>query len=408
MRAACSSDTAPSAGHNAVPPAASDLIRWPAKFNEVPKEVFHREDIYRLELERIFYGPEWHPVAHRAEIANVNDLKTAVIGSAPVLVVHGQDGAIRVFENSCPHRGTQLATCSRGNARMIECPYHRWTFKTTGELVGVPGSGDFPPEFRKEDYGLRALRSEEFCGLVFATYSAEAPPLAEYIGDAGDYLARALGGDGRLKLLGYQKVLFESNWKEYSDNDGYHGPLLHAAFRHLNHATANGVRFVTKHTHKVSYSELKNVPNNGFLNDHSLVEGRDGQRAPQNTVLVFYPMNIITKNLDVISIRYAFPRGVDQTEVHYTYFAHQDDDADLLDHRIHQASNLIGPSGLITLEDGAVFNRAHVGSNTRGSVAFQKGVRGPVSVPQSLTRNEEAANLLRWDRYREIMGFQRA
>ncbi|HEY5211090.1 MAG TPA: hypothetical protein VIJ42_16750 [Stellaceae bacterium] len=31
-------------------------IRWPAKFNEIPKEVFHRADVYRLELQRIFAG----------------------------------------------------------------------------------------------------------------------------------------------------------------------------------------------------------------------------------------------------------------------------------------------------------------------------------------------------------------
>ncbi|MEJ1968632.1 MAG: Rieske (2Fe-2S) protein [Rhizomicrobium sp.] len=100
-------------------------IRWPSKFNEIPKEVFHREDVYRLELERIFMGPEWHMVAHRAELANPGDYKTFQIGEAPVLIVHGEDGKLRVFQNACPHRGTQLATCPRGSGRKIECPYHR-------------------------------------------------------------------------------------------------------------------------------------------------------------------------------------------------------------------------------------------------------------------------------------------
>ena len=50
-------------------------VRWPAKFNEIPKEVFQRDDVYRRELERIFYGPEWHIVAHRAELAEPGDFK---------------------------------------------------------------------------------------------------------------------------------------------------------------------------------------------------------------------------------------------------------------------------------------------------------------------------------------------
>ncbi len=76
-------------------------IRWPAKFNEIPKEVFHRADVYRLELERIFHGPEWHPVAHVAEIPARGDLKTGYVGAVPVLIVHGDDGIVRVFQNSC-------------------------------------------------------------------------------------------------------------------------------------------------------------------------------------------------------------------------------------------------------------------------------------------------------------------
>jgi anthranilate 1,2-dioxygenase large subunit len=381
-------------------------LRWPAKFNEIPKEVFHRADVYRLELERIFRGPEWHPVAHRAEVARPGDLKTAMIGDVPVMIVQGDDAAVRVFANSCPHRGTQLKTCARGHAARIECPYHRWTFSNRGELVGVPGMGDFPGDFRKEDYGLRAIRSAETCGLVFATLSSAAAPLEDYLDDTVPHLARAMGGDGRLTLLGYQKVAFACNWKEYSDNEGYHGPLLHAAFRMLKFAQGDGVQFMTPHAHKVNSATLS-VPAAGFLEDPSVVAGRDPKLPPHNIVVNLFPMTIITRNLDVISIRYAVPLSPDETEVHYAYFAHADDDDDLLRHRIRQASNLIGPSGFISLEDGAVFNRLHVGARTVGNVAFQKGVKGRIEAPYRLDKGDEAGNLIRWEHYRRTMGFAR-
>jgi len=381
-------------------------IRWPAKFNEIPKEVFHRPDVFRLELERIFHGPEWHPVAHIAEMPKPGDLKTGYVGETPVLAVHGDDGVVRVFQNSCPHRGTQLKTCARGTADKIECPYHRWTFSNRGELLGAPGMGDFPKDFARENYGLRVLRSAEICGLVFVTLNPETPPLATYLDNTVEHLARAMGGDGRLKLLGYQKVAFATNWKEYSDNEGYHGPLLHAAFRMLRFAQGDGVQFMTPHAHKVNSTTLA-VPEPSFIEDGSVVAGLDPRLPPHNIVISLFPVTIITRNLDVISIRYAVPVSPDETEVHYAYFAHQDDNAALTAHRVRQASNLIGPSGFISLEDGAVFNRLHVGARSDGNVAFQKGVRGPIAAPYTLDKGDEAGNLIRWEHYRQAMGFVR-
>ena len=122
-------------------------VHWPAKINEIPKDIFDREDVFRLELERIFYGPEWHPVAHTGEIPNIGDFKTFHIGERPLLIVHGQDGRVRVFYNACSHRGTLLETNNRGNKTEFECPYHRWLFDSTGELRGCPGKDDFSPSF---------------------------------------------------------------------------------------------------------------------------------------------------------------------------------------------------------------------------------------------------------------------
>jgi anthranilate 1,2-dioxygenase large subunit len=76
---------------------------------------------------------------------------------------------------------------------------------------------------------------------------------------------------------------------------------------------------------------------------------------------------------------------------------------------VRQASNLLGPSGFISLEDGAVFSRIHEGSYSLGTVAFQKGYQGkPLEGPCSVAQNDEASNLVRWERYRKSMGFARA
>jgi anthranilate 1,2-dioxygenase large subunit len=379
-------------------------LRWPDRYGDLPKEVFHRDDIYRRELERIFYGPEWHPLAHEAEIPGPGDYKTLQIGEAPVLVLRGDDGKIRVFFNSCPHRGTQLETRSRGRANGVTCPYHRWSFDNCGALLAAPGIERFPAAFRKEDYGLRALRSATACGIVFATCDTATPDLETWLGEGQGYLAKLLG-EGGLTLLGYQKVLFSTNWKEYGDNEGYHAPLLHRAFRMLQWQGGSGVQCVTASGHKLIEAELGNTEKSDFLDDSALVEFHDPETPRRSIVVNLFPMTVLTRHLDVINLRYSFPRGPDETEVQYAYFARAGDDAGMWRHRLHQASNLLGPSGLISLEDGAVFNRLHRGSSTLGTVGFQKGVAGRLEAPCYTEQNDEASNLLRWRRYREIMGF---
>jgi anthranilate 1,2-dioxygenase large subunit len=384
-------------------------LRWPARFNEIPKEVFHRRDVYELELDRIFAGPDWQMVAHRAELRTPGDYKTAQLGETPILLVHGDDGAIRGFANACTHRGVQLATCTRGHAGSLQCPYHRWEFGLDGALIGAPGSAEFPSDFRKEDYGLRPIRTAEFLGIVFITASPTAPALEEWLDDTKPYIARVLKDDGRLRFLGYQKAVYGTNWKSYSDNEGYHGPLLHAAFRLLRFPKADGVQFMTKNAHKVNSAQFPPVPHTGFLNDYSLLETYDKKSSPQNTIISLFPLSIIAHNVESISLRYAFPLGPDQTEVHYAYFGHEDDDEGMIRHRIRQGSNLAGPSGFITLEDGAVFNRIQIGAHTSGNVAFQKGVKNgePIAAPCMLDKGDEAGNLVRWERYRTLMGFNR-
>jgi len=382
-------------------------FHWPEKFSEIPKEAFHRDDIYRAELERIFYGPEWHLVAHVAEIPEPGDFKTLDVGEAPLLILRGDDGAVRVFNNSCPHRGTQLATSGRGNAPDITCPYHRWNFNNRGELVAAPGIERFPKDFRKQDYGMRELRSEMRHGLVFATCDTETVDLDSFLGDGDDYLFKLLGEGAELRLLGYQKVVFATNWKEYGDNEGYHAPLLHRAFSLLKWQGGVGTQCVTERGHKLIVAELGATRNDGFLDDPSLVEFLD-ENAPKRSIVVnLFPMTVLTRHLDVINIRFSFPRSADETEVHYAYFAPADGDEEMYRHRLRQASNLLGPSGLISLEDGAVFNRLHRGSNTLGTVAFQKGADEEMTAPCFVEQNDEASNLIKWERYREIMGFQR-
>ena len=385
------------------------ILEWPAKVNEIPKQVFEDPNIWQLELERIYYGEHWHPLVHDAEVPNVGDYKAAFIGEMPVFAIRGDDGQVRIFHNACSHRGSTLLTNTAGNRMELECPYHRWLFSNSGDLVGCPNSKDFSPSFSKDKFGLMQVRSESHCGLHWGTVNPNTPPLAKFLGEGFlEPLSRVLGGDGRLKLLGYQKVYYDCDWKAYCDNDGYHAPLLHVAFKLLNWQGGKGTQTPTENGHIIFESELTLPDHIDALKDDSIVEFKGTHTSKGSIVLSSFPVTVFTKHMDMLNIRYAFPKGSKGIEVHYAYFAHEDDDDEMVRHRLRQSCNLLGPSGLISLEDAAIFTRIDLGNRSPGNAIFQKGVKDEYELSFDLAQNDESGNLPRWDYYRRVMGFRRA
>lgn len=154
-------------------------------------------------------------------------------------------------------------------------------------------------------------------------------------------------------------------------------------------------------------SELTVASGGDMLRDPSIIEFKGVDPSKGSRVIELFPFFIATKHLDSINLRFAIARSVDETEVHYAYFHHLDDDAEMIRHRIRQASNLLGPSGLVSMEDASIFHRIHVGNQTPGNVTFQKGVTSRDKLSFDFKQNDETGNLPRWEYYRRIMGFAR-
>lgn len=370
--------------------------------SDIPKEVFSDPDVYQEELKRFFYGRYWHPVAHRAELPQTDSFKTAWLGEVPLLVTRSaQTDEIRVLVNTCAHRGALLEQRTWGEAKEFECSYHRWLFDAQGRFLGAPGRKEFRPDFREEDYSLRRLRVSEHAGLIFVTLDESTPSLAEFLGDALAPLSDSLLDDGKLTLLGYQRVIYQANWKAYIDNDPYHAPLLHKAFHMLGWQGAAGQLVSTQpYGHLCILYAVKKYQDNGYLADPSVVEFRGTDDRAR--VIALRPVTGITKHVDTINVRFARPLGPDRTEVWYAFFGHASDTAAFAMHRVRQSSNLLGPSGFISIEDAAIYNRLQATARDGGYQRFVKGVGKPRA---DWTQNDEVSNTDWWGHYREVMGF---
>ena len=78
------------------------------------------------------------------DVAEPGRFLTAQVGAESVLVVRGDDGELRAFRNVCRHRAARLREGRGDCGKAIRCPYHGWTYRTDGSLIGVPEGRGFP------------------------------------------------------------------------------------------------------------------------------------------------------------------------------------------------------------------------------------------------------------------------
>lgn len=83
-------------------------------------------------------------IAASAQVPNAGDFVTDELTGEPLLIVRGEDLVVRAFFNVCRHRGTKVVCEPSGSQRRFACPFHGWTYDTTGTLRAIPESYAFP------------------------------------------------------------------------------------------------------------------------------------------------------------------------------------------------------------------------------------------------------------------------
>jgi phenylpropionate dioxygenase-like ring-hydroxylating dioxygenase large terminal subunit len=357
-----------------------DLVGWPGQgVHEVPYRVDTDADIYAVEQQRIFRGPVWNFVGLKSEVPETGDYVTRYVGDSPVVMVRDGDGDVNVLGNQCCHRGNLVCLKNRGNEPHLTCVYHNWLYDLKGNLTsiafrrGIGGRGGMPDDFELEGRSMPKLLVESYHDLVFATYSNEAPPLHDYLGpDMRDNLDRVVGR--KMRLIGTHNQFMPNNWKLYMENvrDSYHASLLHmfqAAFG-INRLTMDGgIRLNDSGWHHISYS--KEATDKGgdetysgknlHAMDHgiALADPKLVDRWPEfdcGTTLAIqsiYPNFVCQQIYNSLALRLCLPKGPNDCELVWWLLGTEDDTADQEEMRIVQ-SNMVGPGGLISMEDGVV------------------------------------------------------
>ena len=196
---------------NILDPALYEKVRRPVMEAELlPAWCYTSPEFYEREVDRIFMRT-WNFVGRADLIPKPGDYLTVDLVGVPVILIHGDDGVIRAFSNTCRHRGTRLLS-SEGNCGAISCPYHSWTYSLDGTLRAAAGMEE-TQNFDLADFGLTQFRLETWEGFLFVNFSQNGESLIDYLGD----LPEILGSYKFSEMICTRRKVYDvaCNWKVY-------------------------------------------------------------------------------------------------------------------------------------------------------------------------------------------------
>lgn len=194
----------------------------------LPSTWYFDPEQYARELRAVWYR-DWVCVGRLEDVAAIGDFRVVEIGDQRLIVTRNGDGEVKVFHNTCRHRGSTLCTADKGrfaNGRII-CPYHTWTYSLDGELLATPARLE-TDDFRANEFSLYTVHSDTWGGYVFVNLSAEpSESLLDFLGEEARELRNWPLAD--MVSVHQERTQLKSNWKVFWENysECYHCPRLH-------------------------------------------------------------------------------------------------------------------------------------------------------------------------------------
>ncbi|RMD91004.1 MAG: aromatic ring-hydroxylating dioxygenase subunit alpha [Alphaproteobacteria bacterium] len=199
----------------------------------LPNAHYVSSKVYDRECRRLLFEG-WAGIGFASDIAVAGAVMPVDFAGQPLVAVRGRDGAVRVFQNVCRHRGMILVEEKKRLGGLIRCPYHSWCYALSGELVATPHVGgpgmNSHPGICREELGLVEIRSAVWHDVIFVNVGGDAPPFEEYAGAA---IARWREFEGQPFICPGPESRFSldvaCNWKLAVENycESYHLPWVH-------------------------------------------------------------------------------------------------------------------------------------------------------------------------------------
>lgn len=281
----------------------------------LPREAYVDPAVFEWEQRVIFSG--WTCVGHAGDLAVPGSQRAAGSGANGILLVRGDDGAVRAFANTCRHRGHELLGCGvETKRRNIVCPYHAWAYRLDGTLRSAPGF-NAGHDFDKSEFGLVELRLVDWHGWLFVDPSGVDTNFAEHVAGLEDVVAPYRPED--LTIAARHTYELATNWKVIAENyqECYHCSSIHPELSRISPPTS-GANLELPGTWLGGWMSMIDEAETMSLDGKSggiAIEGLSQRELRTVMYLVGYPNLLVSLHPDYVMTHLMTPLAVDRTHV---------------------------------------------------------------------------------------------
>jgi len=198
----------------------------------LPNEYYVSDDAFEQEKHTVLFA-SWTGIGFITDVPVSGDVKPVSFLGMPLLLVRDHENRVKVFQNTCRHRGMILVQEPTSIRKVLRCPYHGWCYGLDGALQATPHVGgpgcDSHEAIRYEELGLYEIPSVVWLGVVFVNVSGNAPDFdlhnAQLACRWKEFATIPLSGDSCSTFT----LDVKTNWKLAVENycESYHLPWIH-------------------------------------------------------------------------------------------------------------------------------------------------------------------------------------
>jgi len=302
--------------------------------NGLPNAHYIDPAVFAEERDALLFG-QWAGLAVASDVPEAGDAKPITFMGMPLLLLRDRNDQVRVFQNTCRHRGMILVEEPRKIEGAIRCPYHSWCYSTEGKLVSTPHVGgpgqNTHPDVDRSTLGLTEIRSHIWRDVVWVNVDGQAPefevamkPVMERWAEFERPLYHG-GADSKFVLS------VKSNWKLAVENycESYHLPWVHPGLNSYSRLEDHyNIEEYGAYSGQgtLVYRQLEGADGAKFAD----FEGLDAKWDTAAEYISVYPNVLLGMHRDHAFAIVLVPKGPEETEENiHLYYATPETDADL-------------------------------------------------------------------------------
>tara|TARA_E500000331_G_scaffold247140_1_gene237532 strand:+ start:1506 stop:2618 length:1113 start_codon:yes stop_codon:yes gene_type:complete len=197
----------------------------------LPAKAYTDQEFWNIESNTVL-SDGWTFVGFVHEFLKAGDAIPITIADKPILLIKNKKDEITAFHNVCSHRCLKLVDEKKNVGKIIQCPYHSWTYDLDGKLRATPHFGGtnqhIPKGFNYLDHGLKPIRIFIWHDWIFININGKADKFEKY---AKPIIQKFK--DFNLEKIKHVATLdfgiINSNWKFLIENfiEPYHVQFVH-------------------------------------------------------------------------------------------------------------------------------------------------------------------------------------